>query len=552
MKSLQLIYGLFLILLFAQCAKQSSPLGGPRDEDPPVLLETSPGDQSLNVKPSEIILTFDEYIKLDNPNKNIVITPRLNKDEIITTALKNEVIIELNQELEENTTYVFNFQNSVQDLSEGNPAENLKLVFSTGDFIDSLKVKGQVNNYWPSQQYDARNVLIGLYLENDTTDLFTTAPYYLTRADSLGNFQIENIKEGRYKAYAWLDANNSTKAEFKSEPYDFLIDTLEINENLEGIQFNLSQSDLTDFRLTRSSFTNGSYDFILNKNQIEEEIQVEGLGKDIFYSTEDKRIRLFSNQSISDSLLVNLQLIDSVSNQIDTAIWAKFPEAERRPDKLTLTANSGKNFTDTLFASIKFNKPVQNILTDSLFIPVDSANIIQIKESMFSFKDSLKRTELLFEIPIPDTLGIEIFTFTALDSTFQDIQGEFNEDPIRANYRKIKKETLADLLSGRIEGAEPPFIIQLVDSKNEIYKEQFLKNTNQFEFEAIEAGTYKIRVINDQNGNERWDPGNFFKGRLAEPVFYFLDDTGAIGSIILKSGWTNEGIVIQANKSTGF
>lgn len=552
MKSLQLIYGLFLILLFAKCAKQSSPLGGPRDEDPPVLLETSPGDQSLNVKPSEIILTFDEYIKLDNPNKNIVITPRLNKDEIITTALKNEVIIELNQELEENTTYVFNFQNSVQDLSEGNPAENLKLVFSTGNFIDSLQIKGQVNNYWPSQQYDARNVLIGLYLENDTTDLFTAAPYYLTRADSLGNFQIENIKEGRYKAYAWLDANNSTKAEFKSEPYDFLIDTLEINENLEGIQFNLSQSDLTDFRLTRSSVTNGSYDFILNKNQIEEEIQVEGLGKDIFYTTEDKRIRLFSNQSISDSLLVNLQLIDSVSNQIDTAIWAKFPESERRPDKLTLTANSGKNFTDTLFASIKFNKPVQNILTDSLFIPVDSANIIQIKESMFSFKDSLKRTELLFEIPIPDTLGIEIFTFTALDSTFQDIQGEFNEDPIRANYRKIKKETLADLLSGRIEGAEPPFIIQLVDSKNEIYKEQFLKNTNQFEFEAIEAGTYKIRVINDQNGNERWDPGNFFKGRLAEPVFYFLDDTGAIGSIILKSGWTNEGIVIQAKKSTGF
>lgn len=526
-------------------------MGGPRDEDPPVQLEANPADQSLNVKPSEIIITFDEYIKLDNPNKNIIITPRLNKDEIITTALKDRVIIELNQELEDNTTYVFNFQNSIQDLSEGNPAENLKLVFSTGDFIDSLKVKGKINNYWPSQQYDARNVIIGLYLENDTTDLFTAAPYYLTRADSLGEFQIENIKEGSYKAYAWLDANNSTKAEFKSEPYDFLKDTLEINRNLEGIQFNLSQSDLTDFRLTRSSFTNGSYDFILNKNQVEENIQVQGLGEEIFYSTEDKRIQLFSTQSISDSLLVNLKLIDSVSNQIDTTIWAKFPETERRPEKLTLTANSGKNFTDTLFASLKFNKPVLNIRTDSLFIPVDSTATIQIKEQMFSFKDSLKRTELLFRIPIPDTLGIEIFTLTAMDSTFQDIQGEYNEDPIRANYRKIKKETLADLLSGTIAGAEPPFIIQLIDAKNEVYKEQLVKNSRDFIFRGIEAGTYKIRVIEDKNGNGRWDPSNFYQERLAERVFYFLDDTGATGAIILKSGWTNEGIIIQASKSTG-
>nr|WP_290427045.1 Ig-like domain-containing protein [Algoriphagus limi] len=546
-----MIYALIVILLFSQCAKQSSPMGGPRDEDPPVLLEANPVDQSLNVKPSEITITFDEYIKLDNPNKNIIITPRLNKDEIITAALKNQVIVELNQELEDNTTYVFNFQNSVQDLSEGNPAENLKLVFSTGDFIDSLQLRGKINNYWPTQQYDPRNVIIGLYLENDTTDLFTAAPYYLTRADSLGEFQIENIKEGNYKAYAWFDANNSTKAEFKSEPYDFLPEVIEIKENLEGIRFNLSQSDLTEFRLTRSSYTNGSYDFVLNKNQIEEEIKVEGLGENIFYSTEDKRIRLFSNQSISDSLLVNLQLIDSVYNKIDTAIWAKFPDTERRPEKLTMNANSGKNFTDTLFASIKFNKPVLTIRTDSLYIPVDSTTRIQIKEEMFSFQDSIKRTELLFKIPISDTLGIEIFTFTALDSTFQDIQGQYNEDEIRANYRKIKKETLADLLSGTIQGAEPPFIIQLIDSKNEVYKEQKLTNSNDFVFRGIEAGTYKIRVIEDQNGNGRWDPSNFYQERLAERVFYFLDDKGAIGSIILKSGWTNEGIVIQGNESTG-
>ncbi|WP_332912174.1 Ig-like domain-containing protein [Algoriphagus boritolerans] len=63
-------------------------MGGPRDEDPPVLLESSPVTQSLNVKPEEITLTFDEYVKLENPSKGIVITPRINNDEVEFSALK--------------------------------------------------------------------------------------------------------------------------------------------------------------------------------------------------------------------------------------------------------------------------------------------------------------------------------------------------------------------------------------------------------------------------------------------------------------------------------
>ena len=96
----------------------------------------------MNTNPKEIRLEFDEYIKLDNATKNIIITPRVKKDELIITALKNMVIIELNQQLEDSTTYVFNFQKSIQDLSESNPAENLKLVFSTGPSIDSLELSG--------------------------------------------------------------------------------------------------------------------------------------------------------------------------------------------------------------------------------------------------------------------------------------------------------------------------------------------------------------------------------------------------------------------------
>jgi hypothetical protein len=243
-------------------------MGGPRDEDPPVLLEINPENESLNIKPQKITLTFDEYIKLDNANKNIIITPRINKDELIISALKNSVIIELNQELEDSTTYVFNFQKSIQDLSEGNSAENLKLVFSTGPTIDSLTFSGKTNIYYPDSRAPYEDIIVGLYPSNDTTDVFTAPPYYLTQADSVGNFKITNIKSGDYRAYAWKDDNNSLKAEFKSESFDFLPDTITIDKNVDSINFNLSKGDQTPIRILRSSTNAKGYDIIYNKTPV--------------------------------------------------------------------------------------------------------------------------------------------------------------------------------------------------------------------------------------------------------------------------------------------
>lgn len=544
-----LIFNILIILI--GCAKQSTPTGGPRDEDPPQLLLMNPEDQSLNTTPEEIILEFDEYIKLDNPNKNIIITPRINKDELIVEALKNSVILELNQELEENTTYVFNFQKSIQDLSEGNPAENLKLVFSTGDQIDSLTLSGKVNLYYPEGSNDFEDILVGLYPIDDTTDLFTGPPYYISQTDSTGNFAINNIKGGDYRAFAWKDENNSLKAEYKSEPFDFITDTISIQENLSNLILNLSSSDITEFRLQRSSFTNGSYDLVFNKNPFEIDLQHPDIGNKIFYTTEDKRIKLFSTESRTDSLAIKLQLADSIGFKIDSSIWAKFPELERQPGELTYTANSGKSFLTTLEAELTFNKPIIQINYDSLYIPIDSANKIQIKPEMVTFKDSLKRNALQIKIPIPDTLKLQIYPLTLTDSTFKDIQNQYNLKGLVANYRKIDPQTLADEISGRINSENAPFIVRLINSKNELYRELYLENESEFSFENIEAGTYSIQVIEDKNGNRRWDPSNFYENKLAEKVYYYQNPENQSQEIIIKSGWTTEGLLIEPIKSTG-
>lgn len=541
---------LLTILVFA-CAKQSTPMGGPIDEQPPKVLDMVPANQSVNIKPGEILITFDEFIELDNAAKNIIITPRINKDEIEITALKNTLSIILNQELEDSTTYVFNFQKSVADLSEGNPVENLKLVFSTGNTIDSLSFNGNVNYYFPDQGEEFKDIIIGIYPASDSTNVFTAQPYYLSETDSTGKFTITNIKPGDYKAYAWRDDNNNLKAEFKTEAFDFITDTISIQQNLENVVFNLSKGDQTPFKLTRSTATGRNYDLIFNKEPVDIKLSNPELGKSIFYSMGDKRIKLFSKKPVSDSLLFTLNIKDSVGYQIDTTIWAKFPESERRPEKITISANSGKSFYQTLPIELTFNKPLSTIKTDSLFISYDTASRIQILPEMLTFKDSLLRTVLLLQIPIPDSIAFEIFTIQAADSTFFDIEDQFNEKEFTANYKKLKRDALADAVTGNIEGSDGPFVVQLLNSKKEVTKELFLTNGNSFQFILVDPGVYSIRVIIDSDNNRRWDPANFTEGRNAEQVFYFIDPSTGKKEIVLRGGWTLEDQNIIVPPNTG-
>lgn len=544
-----LIYGL-TFLLFAACAKQSTPTGGPRDEDPPVLLESNPPTQSLNILPELITLTFDEYVKLENPSKGIVITPRINKDEVEFSALKNEVTIKLNQELEDNTTYVIDFQKSVVDISEENPAENLKLVFSTGGAIDSLSISGKVNFYFPPSKPDFKDVLVGIYPLGDTTNILTAPPYYLSQLDTTGNFSITNVKNGKYLAYAWKDTNGTLKAESKSEDYDFVLDTLILEQNIENVRFNLSKADITPIRILRTATFGQNFDILINRGPKEISLRNEDLGTEYFYNYSDNRIRIYPTSSKTDSIPFNLSLKDSVGFTKDTLLWAKFPQSERKQDKLLVSANSGKNFYQSFEAELQFNKPIKEINTDSLFIAYDTASRIQITEAMMSFSDSAKRDLLKIKFTIPDSLTQEIFTIKAADSTFTDIENQVNESSLTANYRKLKREGLADEISGTILGASPPFIVQLLDSKNELIREQFLENSSTYSFKLVEPGTFKIRVVEDLNGNKSWDPSNFTQKRMAERVFYFTNSE-LEPTLIIRAGWSLQDQNITASEPTG-
>ena len=541
---------LTIFVLCISCAKQSSPMGGPQDEDPPKLISSSPADQSTSISPEKIVLTFDEYVGLENANKGVVITPKINKDLVEFTALKNTITVLLKQELEDSTTYVFDFQKSVVDISERNPAEKLKLVFSTGTQIDSLSLSGSLRFPFSEQSEDYRNVLVGIYPLNDSTDVFTAPPYYLAQVDTMGNFNLSNLKAGSYRAYAWRDNNGNLKAESKSEDYDFLPDTIHLNpSSIDSAFFNLSKADLTPIKILRATNFGRNFDVILNRNPVKTTVEVDGLGENLFYVQGDKRIRFYPKTARTDSIPLKLTVQDSVGFSKDSLVWAKFPGSERKPEKLTVEVNSGKSFYQNLNMKLTFNKPIANIQLDSLRLQADSV-FIPVRKEMLSFADSSMRDVLRIQAFIPDSIDSDLITLVAADSTFQDIEGAVNEKPLQANYKKLERKELADGISGEIRGAVGPLVVQLVNGKKEVAYESIVDKGNKFSFSLLEPGTYSLRILEDRNGNGIWDPSNYQMRKSAERIFYY-EGEDKTRDLVVRGGWTVEDLVIRATNASG-
>ncbi|MCH7407917.1 Ig-like domain-containing protein [Belliella sp. DSM 111904] len=549
MKFIKYILAIIIIICIKSCAKVSTPMGGEKDEDPPILISMKPSNESINIKPTTIELEFNEYIKLENANKQIIVTPRINKDEMVATAIKNKVNIKLNQELEDSTTYVFNFQKSIQDITEGNPAENLKLVFSTGNEIDSLKFTGRVSYVFPQKDKFIKDVLIGLYEKNDTTDVLLAPPYYIAAADTAGRFEITNIKAGEYRAYAWHDSNNTLKAEDKSEAYAFFGDTITINDDINDVQFLLSKADLSDLRINRASTTGENYDVVLSKDPVSIQVDHKDFGNELFYRKNEKNLRFYHTSLRNDSIQIALNLRDSVGFKVDTLIYLKFEESDRRKEALETTTNTGTSFLKKIQAEFSFNKPIKEIKYDSLFVKYDSASIIPIEPKWVYLPDSSLFTKIKIDIPIPDSISNSTFQIFAADSTFFDIENMFNEKKIEANYKKLNPETLVTELLVTIDSEKRPLILELLDKSGKIYKTVYLTETNKHSFLNLEPATYQLRVIVDENKNRKWDPSNMRENRQAEQVWYYTNpDDPKSYDIPLKAGWTNEITVIPRTK----
>ncbi|WP_295833750.1 Ig-like domain-containing protein, partial [uncultured Winogradskyella sp.] len=293
-KSSRVYFGIAALLLFALgCASRGRPSGGEIDTTPPEITGESPKNYSTNFKGDEIRIYFNEYVKIKDLQKQLIISPPMDTQPQISPqgSASKYITIKIKDTLADNTTYAFNFGNSIVDNNEENPFAYYRYVFSTGDTIDSLSVKGAV--------FDAlsRNadpfVSVMLYeLDTSYTDsiVYKQKPKFITNTlDSLTTFSIDNIKEGTYKMVALKEENSNFTFQPKTDKIGFYEG--EITVPTDSFYNITLFKEVTDFKVLKPSQIAEQriqFPFEGQLETVEIEVQSDSIDKLQYRLTRDK------------------------------------------------------------------------------------------------------------------------------------------------------------------------------------------------------------------------------------------------------------------------
>jgi len=200
------------------CAQIGAPTGGLKDTLPPKLAFATPAIRTTNFKGNRIVLTFDEYVDLDNIQSNLLVSPYPKGTPTVTSKLR-EVTIKLKDTLKANTTYALNFGNAIKDVNEGNVLKNFTYVFSTGSTIDSFDIRGNVV-LAQTGKVDS-TIVIFLYKNATDSSVQKKKPDYIARVNGKGNFIFKYLPAGEFSMYALKDDDGSKTYNSKTEVFAF-------------------------------------------------------------------------------------------------------------------------------------------------------------------------------------------------------------------------------------------------------------------------------------------------------------------------------------------
>ncbi|MEO2059772.1 MAG: Ig-like domain-containing protein [Mesonia sp.] len=507
---------LFSFSFFFNCAKRGMPQGGDIDTIPPTFVNAYPENFSTNFKAEEIRINFNEYIKLDNPQRQIIVSPPMDpKPEIYPMgSASKDVRIKIIDTLLENTTYTINFGNSIVDNTEGNPLPFLKYIFSTGSYVDSLSVQGSIKDAFNRKTDEFISVM--LYEVDSTYNdsvVFNKMPTYISYTqDTLNTFSVENMKEGTYRMVAMLDKNQNYKFDPRSDKIGFVDSLIEVPSD-ENYKINIFK-EILDFEIQRPKQLakhhlifgyKGNPDStkisLLSEHSSEFDYRIiKDSKKDTLhywykpFMEVDSLVFKVDNQKYTDTVYTKIKDMLTDSLEVNAVTKGTINVNE----KFKLTANLPLEKLDTAFVKI-MNK-------DSIFIPFK--HDYQSFENTYSFD---------FEKEEKQAYQIQLFPGALTDFY------EHTNDTLSYNLRT---PNFADLgvLNMKIENIKSyPVIVQLTNNKDEVYKEIIHQEEdgNLFTFNYINPGSYFMRIIYDENDNGKWDTGSYLNQKQAEEIIYF-------------------------------
>jgi len=499
-----------IMITLSDCARRGRPDGGPKDEDAPVLVNAKPMHLSTNFKAKEIKIYFDEYVKLKDLQKQLIISPPLKFQPIIKPlgTPSKYISIKILDTLKENTTYTFNFGQSVIDNTESNILNNFKYVFSTGDVIDSLKISGVIRDSFEKEA--DKNVTVMLYEINEAFSdsiIYKEKPLYVASTLDSVAWEITNIKAGKYLLIALSDKSKNYKFNPKEDKIGYLKEFVNIPTDTIYI-INLFKEELP-FKLTRQ-FEASTGHIFFGYEGVADSLKVESInGSENFLSIsnfeKDKdSLNFWYKNNLKDSIVfkaTNNDFVDTVVVKLRTKII----------DSLQLSsATKGTLHLRDEFKLLS-NIPIQSIDNSKInFMDKDSTQIIH------NFKISDNKMEMVLSFPKEFS---KRYSLELLPSAITDFFGNVN-DSLKFNLITKKTSDYGSMFLTIQNIKTYPVIFQLITEKGELVEEVYAEEEQVYNFLNLVPAKYLVRIIYDENKNGKWDTGSFLLKKRPEEVLY--------------------------------
>jgi len=582
------------ILVCWSCAQQGSPSGGPRDEDPPVVVKIHPPNYSTVFQANKILITFDEYIVLNNVNQELIVSPPMEEQPEVKLK-KKTIIIEFEEALRNNTTYTFNFGNAIEDLHEGNTLQNYEYVFSTGEILDSLSVKGTLQ-YAENLERPEDPISILLYSDLRDSVPLIDIPLYVGRSNDSGVFSVNNLRPDVYKVFALNDENNNLLFDLPSEEIAFLDTSLILNADFTRLLLgdSIVSSAISD---SMSLDSTG----LVTDSLAQTGPDLNSVYIDLMLFTEASDIQYLIDYTREDRR--KIQLVFALPLTDTFSYYSLQAEEESKPRLLEYMSSNRDSLTIWLMDSLHYNDDSVQMVVHYTVKDTSEQYVIRSDTLLFSYRDKAVRSkrnrserkeeepeveqlelqtirtngnqdinkDLAFRIDFPlqrinDSL---ISLYHIPDSVEIPIPFETRSDSLDPYRASLSADWESDsryrmqLLTGAIESIYPmqhdtvdvsfktrdlefygqilltmnnvkdQVLVQLFSGKT-LVKEIMVDTDGQYPFPFLAPQKYQLKFIHDLNENGKWDTGNYLEKIQPEPVELLLK------TIEVRSNWDHE------------
>ncbi|MFA7380796.1 MAG: Ig-like domain-containing protein [Bacteroidia bacterium] len=517
---------LLFICFACSCANIVQPSGGAVDTVPPAIVHENPVNNSTSFSGRTIELCFDEYVQIKEAQKNIIISPPLEKNPEIKAAGRCINIIFEEGTLQNNTTYTLQFLGAIADIHEGAVLGNYVFSFSTGNILDTLSINGVISNALTLKKMSGYSV--GLYKRYNDSSAFNTKPDYLGLTNQLGIYRIKGIGAGAYHLVAFEDKNNNRRLDVGEE--------VAFSSSEHSGKDTVQNVKLLSF--TQPLYTPGKLIDTIHsaKNQFEL----------VFYQPEYTPVveskNFFSYHRINDKYdTLVVQFIQDTSSTGSSEL--KYTIGEKT-NSLFLTAS-------------KTNTPllhIENITKDYLpgdtcwLITSNAIKSVKIDSIRFQTDTSYHRADVLWNSG-SNRIGLLIKKDLVIGALLKLRLGNYSITDVYGNTSKPMDFFITvskDIDFGGVQfllknSAKKNGLLQLLDSKGGISYSIPVQDQKEIVINKIIPGSYTVRWVDDRNKNGRWDAGNIILGKQPERVFYLSTP------LELRPDWFIEGNVIDVD-----